>query len=88
MRLPSQYRHRYAGEVLYADHWVGELLRAVRGVDGGDDAIVLLTADHGESFGEDGFYFAPRPHHDAGPEPRPVHPLRTGASSRSAVRSW
>ncbi len=58
MRLPSQYRHRYGGEILYADHWVGELLRAVRGVDGGGDAIVLLTADHGESFGEGGFYFA------------------------------
>ena len=58
MRLPSRYRHRYSGEVLYADHWVGELLRAVRGVDGGGDAIVLLTADHGESFGEGGFYFA------------------------------
>jgi arylsulfatase A-like enzyme len=55
MRLPSQYRHRYGGEVLYADYWVGELLNAVRAVDAG--AVVLLTADHGESFGEERFYF-------------------------------
>jgi len=58
MRLPSRYRHRYAGEVLYADHWIGELLRAVRAMEGGDETIVLLTADHGESFGEGNFYFA------------------------------
>ena len=57
LRLPSQYRHRYAGEVLYADHWVGELLTAVRAIRGGGDAIVLVTADHGESFGEERFYF-------------------------------
>jgi len=56
MRLPSQYRHRYAGEVLYADRWVGELLREVRASEGGD-TVVLLTGDHGESFGEEGFYF-------------------------------
>ena len=55
LRLPSQYRHRYGGETLYADHWVGELLSAVRAID--DDAIVLVTADHGESFGEERFYF-------------------------------
>jgi len=58
MRLPSGYRHHYAGEVLYADRFVGELLRAVREREGGDRTIVLLTADHGESFGEGGFYFA------------------------------
>ena len=58
LRLPSQYRHRYTGEILYADHWVGELLREVRASEGGGDAIVLLTADHGESFGEGGFHFA------------------------------
>jgi arylsulfatase A-like enzyme len=58
MRLPSRYRHRYAGEILYADHWVGELLRVVRALEGGGETIVVLTADHGESFGEGGFYFA------------------------------
>jgi arylsulfatase A-like enzyme len=57
MRLPSEYRRRYAGEVLYADRWLGELLREVRAGEGGGDTIVLLTADHGESFGEEGFYF-------------------------------
>jgi arylsulfatase A-like enzyme len=57
LRLASQYRHRYAGEILYADRWVGELLAAARAADAGDDLVVLLTADHGEALGDFGFYF-------------------------------
>jgi arylsulfatase A-like enzyme len=53
LTLPSQYRARYAGEIRYADHWIGRLLDAPRV----RDAIVVLTADHGESLGEGGRYF-------------------------------
>ena len=49
----SEYRARYADEIRYTDHWIGELLAAPRL----RDAIVVLTADHGESLGERGRYF-------------------------------
>ena len=56
MRRASEYATRYAAEIAYVDKWVGELVRAFRS-QSGDGAIVLLTADHGESLGEDGYYF-------------------------------
>lgn len=49
----SEYRARYADEIRYADHWIGELLASPRT----RDAIVVFTADHGESLGEGGRYF-------------------------------
>ncbi len=49
----SEYRARYADEIRYADHWIGELLASPRL----RDAIVVFTADHGESLGEGGHYF-------------------------------
>lgn len=54
-RRVSDYRSRYAGEIAYTDRSVGDLLAAV---ERHGPAIVALTADHGESFGENGFYFA------------------------------
>lgn len=55
--LPSQYRARYRGEVLYADHWVAEIVRAVEEHASGRGALVAVTSDHGESLGEGGYYF-------------------------------
>jgi arylsulfatase A-like enzyme len=55
---PSQYRTRYHGEVRYLDRSVGALIAAARNADPTRPLVVLLTADHGESFGENGFYFA------------------------------
>jgi arylsulfatase A-like enzyme len=52
--LPSQYRGRYAGEIFHADASIGKLLEAVRSRRPG--AVALLTADHGESFGENNRY--------------------------------
>ena len=54
-RRVSDYRSRYAGEIAYMDRSVGELIASV---EEHQPAIVLLTGDHGESFGENGFYFA------------------------------
>ena len=51
----SEYRSRYADEIAYMDHSVGELLAAVERYA---PTVVALTGDHGESFGENGFYFA------------------------------
>ena len=54
-RRVSEYRSRYADEIAYMDHSVGELLAAVERYS---PTVVALTGDHGESFGENGFYFA------------------------------
>jgi arylsulfatase A-like enzyme len=50
------YEQRYRAEIEYLDRHVGRL---VRGLDAlGAPPAVLLTADHGEAFGEDGYFFA------------------------------
>jgi arylsulfatase len=56
-RLPSQYRARYAGEVRVADEWFGTLLDALDATPRGRAAIVVLTADHGESMGAEEIWF-------------------------------
>ncbi len=45
-------RERYEGEVRAADHAIGELVRVFRAARPG--ATVIVTADHGEEFGEHG----------------------------------
>jgi uncharacterized sulfatase len=42
----------YDGEIAYTDERVGELYRTIQGELG--ETIVVITADHGELFGEDG----------------------------------
>ena len=42
----------YDGEIQFADEQVGRLLQAA-----GPDALVVVTGDHGESFGEHGVWF-------------------------------
>jgi arylsulfatase len=54
----SDYTARYAGEVRYFDAWFGRLLEAVETATGGRPLLVVVTADHGESLGEDGIYFS------------------------------
>jgi len=58
LRRPSQYRSRYAGEIRYFDEFLGRLLEAAERGSQPRDLVVLLTADHGESFGEEDFYFS------------------------------
>ncbi|MEN8159581.1 MAG: sulfatase [Myxococcota bacterium] len=50
----GQYARRYAGEIAYFDASFAELLAALEAR--GRPNVVLVTADHGESFGEGGFY--------------------------------
>ncbi len=50
----SEYRERYAGEILYADHWIGNVVAAAQRRSGTRETIVVLTADHGEAMGEAG----------------------------------
>lgn len=47
-------RELYRGELAYTDHHLGLLLRDIAALPGADDAAIILTADHGEEFGEHG----------------------------------
>jgi arylsulfatase A-like enzyme len=58
VRRPSEYESQYAGEIRYADHWIGRLIAAVEGVSPKRPTVILFTADHGESFGESNYFFA------------------------------
>lgn len=53
VRQGSRYAALYAGEIAFTDHWIGELVGAVDP----ENAVIALTADHGESLDEDGFFF-------------------------------
>ncbi len=50
------YEERYLDEIRFLDRQVGRLVRRLDAL--GAPPSVLLTADHGEAFGEDGYYFA------------------------------
>ncbi len=50
------YEARYLDEIRYLDGHVARLLAGLEAL--GPRPAVLLTADHGEAFGEDGHYFA------------------------------
>ena len=55
-RNPASYERRYADEIRYLDR---QIARLVVGLDAyGNRPAILLTADHGEAFGEDEFWFA------------------------------
>lgn len=65
-QLLSEYKSRYAEEILSMDAAFGTLLAAVDSHASGRDAVVLLTADHGEALGEGDRYFVHR--HTTTPE--------------------
>jgi choline-sulfatase len=44
----------YQGEVAYMDQQVGRLLAALQRQGLAEDTLIVITADHGESFGEHG----------------------------------
>ncbi|QLH78448.1 sulfatase-like hydrolase/transferase [Halosimplex rubrum] len=46
----------YDAEIRYVDRWVNELLDGLREHGTSDETLVVLTADHGEEFGEHGVY--------------------------------
>jgi arylsulfatase A-like enzyme len=56
VRGVETYEARYAAEIDYLDRELSRLLRSC--CAGGDPVGVLLTADHGESFGEEDYWFA------------------------------
>ncbi|MDP7975713.1 MAG: sulfatase family protein [Thermoprotei archaeon] len=48
---------QYDGEIRHVDDAVGELIQKIDDLGLTDDTAIFLTADHGESMGEHGFYF-------------------------------
>ena len=52
----GSYAAFYEDEIRYLDRHLARLLDALRAT--GRPTGILLTADHGEAFGEDGYYFA------------------------------
>lgn len=54
---PESYRIRYDGEVRTFDQGFGRLVEWLRQSGWFDDALIVFSADHGESLGEHGDYF-------------------------------
>lgn len=49
-------RNRYLNAVLHADEVAGSILHAVDRLGLGEDTLIFVTSDHGEEFGECGFF--------------------------------
>lgn len=58
LRDGLEYVDRYDEEIAYTDREVGRLLAGFEGLGFGDDAIILFTADHGETMMEFKRWFA------------------------------
>ena len=52
----NKNRDRYDNEIFYTDLWLGKLLTFAREQQWWKDTVVIISADHGEAFGEHGFY--------------------------------
>src|SRR6185369_5158559 len=52
----NKNRDRYDNEVFYTDLWLGKLLTWAREQQWWKDTVLIISADHGEAFGEHGSY--------------------------------
>ncbi len=52
--VPATPRDLYDAEILYADHHIGRLLAHLRAIGRYENTWIVVTADHGELFGEHG----------------------------------
>jgi arylsulfatase len=57
-RRVEQYIARYDDEIRFADGELGRLFEELDALALRDRLLVVITADHGEAFGENGFHFA------------------------------
>jgi arylsulfatase A-like enzyme len=57
LRRVGDYVRRYDGEIAGTDEQIRRLRDALEARGTLDDTLIVLTADHGESLGEDGYYF-------------------------------
>ncbi|WP_121820727.1 sulfatase [Halostella salina] len=54
----------YDAEIRYNDEQIGKFLNALRKRELLEESLVIVTADHGDAFGEHGYYEHPRYLHD------------------------
>lgn len=54
----------YDGEIRYVDECIGRFLRRLGEQVDDEDLLVIVTSDHGDGFGEHGYYEHPRRLHD------------------------
>jgi arylsulfatase A-like enzyme len=47
-------KDRYDGEIAYTDHFIGQVIDELKGLDLYDSTLIIVTGDHGESLGEHG----------------------------------
>jgi len=47
----------YDGEIAYLDSYIGRLISELNALGLSNNTMIILTSDHGESFGEHGFFF-------------------------------
>ena len=52
----NERRDLYDNEVHYTDQWVGDLVDFIDAQPFGKDTAIIITADHGEGFGEHDHY--------------------------------
>ena len=57
-RHPERYRIRYDAEIRYFDRELGRFLRALEEEGLVEEALIIFTADHGESLGEHDTWFS------------------------------
>ena len=50
-------RGLYDGEIAFTDHHIGRVLDALVASGAAERTVIIFTGDHGEAFGEHGFYF-------------------------------
>ena len=83
------YRAGYLAEIAYLDAEIGRLMRALRDRGLFDEALIVFAADHGESLGEAGVWFAHGEHltDDQVRVPLLVHLPGTPAQRREDVVS-
>lgn len=74
----------YDGEIRYADYQIGRLFDALQTLGLYDSSTILLSADHGEEFGEHGFY-AEHGNVYNGTQHIPLLVRRLGGEQREAV---
>lgn len=51
----KRMRHLYAASIRLLDDWLADLLESLDRAGALDETLVIVTADHGENFGEGGF---------------------------------
>ena len=54
--LGQDARDRYDCEIFFTDHYIGKLLEWAKTQPWWENTAIILSADHGEAFGEHGEY--------------------------------